>query len=69
MGLDFWKNKNIEKPWVQKLRSRFTENQKVHKGDKIMKKLSNMLTVVKVAVMVLYLKEYRENALAEIGGA
>ena len=34
-----------------------------------MKKLSNMLTVVKVAVMVLYLKEYRETALAEIGGA
>lgn len=32
-----------------------------------MKKLSNMLTVVKVAVMVLYLKEYRDNALAEIG--
>jgi uncharacterized membrane protein len=34
-----------------------------------MKKLSNMLTVVKVAVMVLYLKEYRDNALAEIGCA
>jgi uncharacterized membrane protein len=34
-----------------------------------MKKLSNMLTVVKVAVMVLYLKEYRDKALAEIGSA
>ena len=31
-----------------------------------MKKLSNVLTVVKVAVMVLYLKEYRENALMQI---
>lgn len=34
-----------------------------------MKKLANVLTVVKVAMMVLYLKEYRENALAEIGVA
>ena len=33
-----------------------------------MKKLANVLTVVKVAMMVLYLKEYRENALTEIGG-
>lgn len=33
-----------------------------------MKKLTNVLTVVKLAVMVLYLKEYRENTLTEIGG-
>lgn len=31
-----------------------------------MKKLADVLTVVKVAVMVLYLKEYRENALMQI---
>lgn len=31
-----------------------------------MKRLSNVLSVMKVAMMVLYLKEYRENALAEI---
>ena len=31
-----------------------------------MKKLANVLTVVKVAVMVLYIKEYRENALMQI---
>ena len=31
-----------------------------------MKKISNVLSVMKVAMMVLYLKEYRENALAEI---
>ena len=33
-----------------------------------MKNLGNVLTAVKVAMMVLYLKDYRENALAEIGG-
>ncbi len=31
-----------------------------------MKKLADVLTVVKVAVMVLYIKEYRENALMQI---
>ncbi len=31
-----------------------------------MKNLANVLTAVKVAMMVLYLKEYRENALTEI---
>ena len=31
-----------------------------------MKKLADVLTVVKLAVMVLYLKEYRENALMQI---
>ena len=31
-----------------------------------MKKLANVLTAVKVAVMVLYIKEYRENALMQI---
>ena len=31
-----------------------------------MKKLADVLNVVKVAVMVLYLKEYRENALMQI---
>ena len=31
-----------------------------------MKKLADVLTVVKVAVMVLYVKEYRENALMQI---
>ncbi len=31
-----------------------------------MNKLANVLTAVKVAMMVLYLKEYRENALTEI---
>ena len=31
-----------------------------------MKKLADVLTVVKVAVMVLYLKEYREHALMQI---
>lgn len=31
-----------------------------------MKKLADVLTVVKVAVMVLYLKEYREKALMQI---
>ena len=34
-----------------------------------MKRISNVLSVMKVAMMVLYLKEYRENALAEIEGA
>jgi uncharacterized membrane protein len=43
-----------------------SKNKKLYQGDKIMKKLANVLTVVKVAVMVLYLKEYRENALTEI---
>lgn len=33
-----------------------------------MKRLSNVLSAMKVAMMVLYLKEYRENALAEIEG-
>lgn len=33
-----------------------------------MRKLSNVLAVMKLAVMVLYIKEYRENALAEIEG-
>ena len=33
-----------------------------------MKNLANVLTAVKVAMMVLYLKDYRENALTEIGG-
>lgn len=33
-----------------------------------MKTLANVLTIVKVAAMVLYLKDYRENALTEIGG-
>ena len=31
-----------------------------------MKKLANVLTAVKVAVMVLYLKEYRESVLMQI---
>ena len=31
-----------------------------------MKKLADVLTAVKLAVMVLYLKEYRENALMQI---
>ena len=31
-----------------------------------MKKLADVLTVVKVAVMVIYIKEYRENALMQI---
>ena len=33
-----------------------------------MKNLANVLTAVKIAMMVLYLKEYRENALTEIRG-
>jgi len=33
-----------------------------------MKRFSNVLSAMKVAMMVLYLKEYRENALTEIGG-
>ena len=31
-----------------------------------MKRITSVLSVMKVAMMVLYLKEYRENALAEI---
>ena len=31
-----------------------------------MKKLCNALNVVKVALLVLYIKEYRENALMQI---
>ena len=31
-----------------------------------MKRLSNVLSVMKVAMMVLYFKEYREKALIEI---
>lgn len=38
------------------------------RGIKNMKKLCNVLTAVKVAMMVIYLKEYRENELAEIEG-
>ncbi len=33
-----------------------------------MKRITSVLSVMKVAMMVLYLKEYRENALAEIEG-